>query len=234
MICTNCGWDNPDGLNFCQKCNGPLSSVPQRKISVENIMTDETAPQSSINCKKCGYPILAGFDSCPNCGAQVKKAVIARPENDGKSGISNRVGVKTIMFDVGKAENAPVQRSSFEKLTVADDARFSKAQSSSGRKGNKATRIDNPIPTVSEPAVSHIASPELHLHKLDVLGIEKNEVTISAQNLVLDNAVFELKDGKWFVQDNSTEGRVYVQATGPIPVASDSVIIIDGAKYRIS
>ena len=28
MICTSCGFDNPDGMNFCGRCSTPLSYVP--------------------------------------------------------------------------------------------------------------------------------------------------------------------------------------------------------------
>ena len=26
MRCTNCGWENPDGQQYCEKCNSPLSN----------------------------------------------------------------------------------------------------------------------------------------------------------------------------------------------------------------
>ena len=33
MICTSCGFDNPEGMNFCGRCSTPLSYLPTREIT---------------------------------------------------------------------------------------------------------------------------------------------------------------------------------------------------------
>ena len=33
MICTSCGFDNPEGMNFCGRCSTPLSYLPTGVIT---------------------------------------------------------------------------------------------------------------------------------------------------------------------------------------------------------
>ena len=45
MRCINCGWNNPDGLNRCQKCNQPLPVVP---VAEERKSAEKVKPESSF------------------------------------------------------------------------------------------------------------------------------------------------------------------------------------------
>ena len=45
MRCKNCGWDNPNGLTKCEKCDTPLSGA------VNNQLAGGNAPQA-VNLSK--------------------------------------------------------------------------------------------------------------------------------------------------------------------------------------
>lgn len=89
MRCNNCGWENPNGLTRCEKCNAPLQGVvnnqcnnetaaesnnqasPSRKTVCEN----DIFPQESNLCPVCGYPKRPGVKECPNCAKVEAKPV---------------------------------------------------------------------------------------------------------------------------------------------------------------
>lgn len=47
MQCQSCGFENPEGMNFCGKCASPLS----------------------LRCLQCGFENLHGFAFCGKCAA---------------------------------------------------------------------------------------------------------------------------------------------------------------------
>ena len=81
MRCSNCGWDNPEGNQKCEKCKSPLSATPSQNYlgtarepinSVSNPVESTIRENASIGlrsavCPKCGYPLAAGAQSCPMC-----------------------------------------------------------------------------------------------------------------------------------------------------------------------
>ena len=105
MRCKNCGWENPAGLNKCEKCNAPLrgsmienegqvsdnheqqndsDSKNSMKSTVrENDYFGDNSNDTPINemskCKKCGYEIAPGMNVCPVCGTPTK---MSSPEDN--------------------------------------------------------------------------------------------------------------------------------------------------------
>jgi hypothetical protein len=71
MRCKNCGWDNPAGLEKCEKCNAPLTG--SMIDSSDNRNTESSSekfdPKKTVTgCPNCGYPIRPDETKCPNCG----------------------------------------------------------------------------------------------------------------------------------------------------------------------
>ena len=72
MRCKNCGWENPDNLTRCEKCNTPLDGVsfnaalaaaPQQSFNktVNEAAVFPDAPVGGANvCPQCGYPMRPG------------------------------------------------------------------------------------------------------------------------------------------------------------------------------
>lgn len=88
MRCKNCGWENPNGLTNCEKCNTPLDGagnngssqgVAQDTPQVPNLSKTvgeaDAFPMNDANvCPNCGYPMRPGVTDCPNCQHKVAAA----------------------------------------------------------------------------------------------------------------------------------------------------------------
>lgn len=94
MRCKNCGWNNPDNLQLCEKCHSKLIShhskrqsaippaperpaIPQRP-DFKNSQADSFSPmhssapaQSAASCPNCAYPVSKFSSTCPNCGGDI-------------------------------------------------------------------------------------------------------------------------------------------------------------------
>ena len=90
MRCDNCGWNNPDNLEKCQKCNQDLRPViaEVQKINEPEAIEQPSAPkvfkETTLDaerfmaannkavkpsvCPECCYPLMPDTDVCPNCG----------------------------------------------------------------------------------------------------------------------------------------------------------------------
>lgn len=124
MECNNCGWFNPAGLTRCQKCNQPLR--------VQDVAKEDLV---AFNCAKCGYPLSAGGQKCPNCGSlnAEKETVIpnVKVQNGGSAATvvldnnspllnnnANNINPKaTVILDNPESMVAPVKQSN-PKATV--------------------------------------------------------------------------------------------------------------------
>jgi len=69
MRCENCGWDNPDENDKCEKCNVSLIKFQDNDITPYDNNPDEYNPnRTSRGCSVCGYPLRKNDAECPNCG----------------------------------------------------------------------------------------------------------------------------------------------------------------------
>lgn len=90
MRCSNCGWDNPNGNQKCEKCNAPLSGsminyneqetpsvshpaeVLKRTVREVGAVAEPVSQSASNICPRCGYPLAEGESRCPQCGTELK------------------------------------------------------------------------------------------------------------------------------------------------------------------
>ena len=49
MYCTSCGFDGPEGMNYCGECGIKLISL----------------------CPECGFENIIGFEFCSECGTSL-------------------------------------------------------------------------------------------------------------------------------------------------------------------
>lgn len=90
MRCNNCGWDNPNGIQKCEKCNAPLcgsminyneqktpsvsssAEVLKRTVREVGAVAEPISQLTSNVCPNCGYPLAEGESRCPQCGTEKK------------------------------------------------------------------------------------------------------------------------------------------------------------------
>ena len=70
MRCENCGWENPDENEKCEKCNVPLIPFQDNNdiTSFENNPDEYNLIRTGRGCSDCGYPLRQKDAACPNCG----------------------------------------------------------------------------------------------------------------------------------------------------------------------
>ncbi len=97
MRCKNCGWENAEGSQNCEKCNAPLhgamtdyanvydrqhaaqhghhSHDEQLKATVRDsaVFGTQEAEAPTV-CRNCGYEMAPGTASCPMCGHPAQAA----------------------------------------------------------------------------------------------------------------------------------------------------------------
>lgn len=102
MRCRNCGWENPDTHQNCEKCGAGLEMpsnaqqpMPDSTVFPHSSNTNSPAratvretdvfkmavnspafnePSNQTNCPCCGYPVAPGAENCPACGTRIAAA----------------------------------------------------------------------------------------------------------------------------------------------------------------
>lgn len=100
MRCTNCGWDNPNGVDRCQKCGQHLETADSQPQLQNTASITETTDDAEQVCPSCGYPLAVGVATCPMCGTSISNHL---QQSSGKETvIMNRTpvsGKETVIFD---------------------------------------------------------------------------------------------------------------------------------------
>ena len=99
MRCSNCGWNNPDGVDKCQKCNQPLAKEVESPSKSSDGGLDEM-----LKCSNCGYVISSDMQKCPYCGVALNAQSDASSDVKQESSSSGTEISKTIPL-TGSVEN---------------------------------------------------------------------------------------------------------------------------------
>ena len=163
MECNNCGWFNPAGLTRCQKCNQPLR--------VQDVAKEDLV---AFNCAKCGYPLSAGGQKCPNCGnlnaeretvipnVKVQNGGCAATEvldNNSPLLNNNQINSKnpkaTVVLDNPESMIAPVKQSNLKATVVINNDSNPSPVAEHTNKAKSTVILDNPesfVAPVQTPA----------------------------------------------------------------------------------
>ncbi|MBQ9309907.1 MAG: zinc ribbon domain-containing protein [Bacteroidales bacterium] len=211
MRCLNCGWENPDNLQKCEKCNSPLDAhiaheapahpAPEHEevlrgtISEQQVFADPAPTnREDKNCPTCGYPLRDGMHHCPNCGEDL---------NPEKSSAQSAKEVHKVAPKHNATVNPwanPNAGKTFKLEPVAWD----------GEKGTPA-------------AQSFIGeSVELNRNNTDPTN---NTITSRVQaEISCDNRV-------WSIEDKSSQGTTFIQAKRKIALEDGDVIMLGNRKF---
>lgn len=92
MRCINCGWNNPDGLKRCQKCNQPLPVAP---VAKEQKPTEKAKPDLSFQATMRDAT-RSGIEEIGQDGRATKLAA-----TDVKPAVKKTVGLKLVPLESG-------------------------------------------------------------------------------------------------------------------------------------
>ena len=84
MICTNCGFDNPEGMNFCGQCSTPLSYLPAGVITY--LFTDvEGSTQLRQQHSDLMRDVLTRHDALITAVVEEHGGMVVRSRGEGDS-----------------------------------------------------------------------------------------------------------------------------------------------------
>ena len=256
MRCINCGYaDNPPGRTTCSQCGQPLSNDsygPQlytqpyqrpdrqnaatfdqsqktrifRPEDLDNLSQPEPEPATPKQCPKCNYPLLDGYNICPNCGTELRKGVAK--EEIREADIDQTFTCEHCGKEVSTAFSfCPGCGKKLHLPTVS----FSNRR----RKGIKA----EPLP---ERKCSLTLIPE---EDEDVEAIRNDykgtEVQLTRDNTEPKNrtitskgqALLECDDnGQWYITNQSEQGTTVLQVTRKTPIQHGDIIMLGDRSFR--
>ena len=203
MRCKNCGWENPDNLTRCEKCNTPLDGAsfnaapavaPQQnynKTVNEAVVFPET-PGGANMCPQCGYPMRPGVTVCPNChygdtemepqAQPVAKQVKATPEN----------GTVNPWVQVAPANKCVLE-------PVAQEG-------------------------VDSPAALHLKG---ETHDLNRANLDPENKTITSKV----QACLTCEDGQWYIEDKSAQHTTFIYAGEKTALKDGDVILMGNRQF---
>lgn len=211
MRCMNCGWENPDNLMKCEKCNSPLESniphdasarpVPEHQevlrgtISEQRIFADSVSTDNEGNCcPKCGYPLRDGLHRCPNCGEyldSVKQSSTPKKEFHNVAHNHNATVNPWANPNAGK---------SFKLEPVAWD-------------GEKDT-----------PSAQSFIGESVELNRDNT---DPTNITITSKV----QAEISHDHGVWSIEDKSSQSTTFIQAKRKIELEDGDIIMLGNRKF---
>lgn len=215
MRCTNCGWENPEGAQRCEKCNSPLVGAPVYEPKAEEPQTKmkstvrepldsfELKQEKGHNCPECGFPLREGTQRCPNCGKEFG-AQAAGPA-------ASPAGAPFV---------APAPAAGFANKYGATVNPWSNPNA------GKVFKLQ-PIAWDNEPgelpAMTYTGT---------VVGLNR-ENTDPTNNSITSKTQAEItnENGKWFIEDKSTQQSTFVHAGRKMELVDGDVIILGNRRF---
>ena len=204
MRCMNCGWENPENLVKCEKCNSPLGHHPESKsepardpilkgtISEQQVFAEPEFDKKGSVCPECGYPLRPDVKNCPNCGYDLCKPDEAKVQMSPASGQKYNATVNPWAN--------PVAGKTFTLKPIAWD--------------NEK----------NEPAELSFVGDSVQLNRENT-DPSNNTITSKVQaEITYDN-------GSWFLEDKSSQGTTFVQAGRKTVIEDGTVIMLGNRKF---
>ena len=214
MRCNNCGWENPDGAQRCEKCNSLLGAgdfydqkADEIQSGVKSTIREAQGPiqlkDNEGNCPECGFPIREGSVRCPNCGKEFGAPAAglgAGPEGApfvapaAAAGFADKYGATVNPW------SNPLAGKTFKLQPVAWD--------------NETDVI---------PAMTYAGA---------VVGLNRDN-TDPTNNSITSKIQAEVtnENGKWFIEDKSIQQSTFVHAGRKIELVDGDEIILGNRRF---
>lgn len=232
MRCKFCGWDNPEGKNNCEKCNKPLSDSSSSSLNAANagrvgsglhrptsFMSNlnpfkKTVRENDVaqNAKPCPAPTKLA--SCPKCGYQLE------------NGTCPRCGYSNAALESNSDENAG-------SGNVVEKSRMTL------RPNHKKIQPEVQAPSSASFTLTPISDND-GLECGDPIRFEGIDVALNRDNINPENktitsvcqANLQFVDGGWTIEDKSEYKTTYVQASSPVHLKNDDLILLGDQIFK--
>lgn len=210
MRCMNCGWENPENLAKCEKCNSPLGHHPVSKpepeperdpilkgtISERQIFDESKIESRGSDCPECGYPLRPDMKLCPNCGYDLGKA--------------NKEG------GLAKVQMCPMEGQRYN-ATVNPWANPTAGKTFT----LKPVAWDN---EKNEPMELSFVGDSVQLNRENTDPFN-NTITSKVQ------AEITYENGSWLLEDKSNQRTTFIQAGRKTVIENGTVIMLGNRKF---
>lgn len=171
---------------------------------------------SLTQCPKCGYPLRANVDKCPNCKFQI--------------GSVNQLNQDNSHF----YKEAAGERDEYHRPT--------RMATNNGAKENFRGTI-NPYMMNMEVEPSFVLKPIKRMeerHDFEELEYEGKQVILNRDNTETNNpsitsrqqAVVTNSDGHWYIEDKSEQKTTFVQASQKIELHDGDIILLGNRLFE--
>lgn len=215
MRCNNCGWENPDGSQKCEKCNAPLqggaasSSNPASYPNIDEIHSTirENEPFGHPNATPYQDSTVRDYEpTVPNTGGTLRDETlrgsqqmgtpqpqhVTEPEKEDFGGTVNPYA--------GMGAYVPIPRCILKPIIFpGEDTRYA-------------------------PKPVNIKGDHTELNR-QMLDADNPTITSKVQ------AILTNKNGKWFIQNQSSQKTTFVFADEPVAVKSGDIILMGNRTF---
>ncbi|NDV57875.1 zinc-ribbon domain-containing protein [Bacteroides sp. 519] len=233
MRCKNCGWENPDQNQKCEKCNAPLmGSMIENNISgrksepIADVLRgtvpengkhlntgNDLDPSENTNCSACGYIISDKMNVCPNCGNDIGKSKVKiSPEQKTKTCPKCGNSVSPTMKFCSSCG------SSLKMGTVN--------AWESPQQGNFCTL--KPIPWKGEEVTYNPITYSGKLIILNRANTDPNNNTITSK----EQAVLICEGNEWYIEDKSEQQTTFIRAGKKIKLENGDIVVLGNRLFE--
>lgn len=215
MRCNNCGWENPDGNQKCEKCNAPLQGgaasnpnvAPRPNIDVIHSTIRENEPFGQPNANQWHDSTVRDYDhTVLDAGGTLRDETlrgsqpmsapqpqpVPEPENEDFGGTVNPYA--------GMGAYVPIPRCILKPVIFpGEDARYA-------------------------PKPVNIKGDHTELNR-QMIDPDNPTITSKVQ------AILTNKNGKWFIQNQSSQKTTFVFADEPVAVKSGDIILMGNRTF---
>ena len=232
MRCKNCGWENPDTNTKCEKCNTPLVESENKSVqmpqdspwSLDGKSSDNIKSSATISktvCEGAFFPPEQVQPQCEQPSANTQSGTCPA------CGYPLRPGVH-VCPNCNYGLQLPTQESSI----VAQPQ-----QSGISGTVNPWVNIEEnaDAPTCRLTPIKH--GNELHAPQPKQFSGEINELNrscLDAENMTITSNVqarLTYENGKWFIEDASSQHTTYIHVGGKTELKDGDVILMGNRQF---
>lgn len=240
MRCKNCGWENPEGRQNCEKCNTPLqggnpvsyqapqspaASSPQQEVLRGTVHESDvfgsagpaasgSASSGMSQCPHCGYPVRPGMDACPNCNEPIAQSPASPQAFKPQPPQGNRPAPQA-----GFAQNPPKAGGNPRYMGTVNP--WSKPQ-------NSTFCTLRPISWENENIQHEAKTYSGESVELNRANTDPNNQSITSK--VQAELTFE--NGEWYIEDKSTLKTTYLHVARKTKLEDGDIIILGNRQFE--
>ncbi|NBB76191.1 MAG: hypothetical protein GVY02_02330 [Bacteroidetes bacterium] len=231
MRCYECGYQNQSDVKVCVKCGTKLTSSGSGGSDQNNASSSDSQGAATVRGKVASAPAWDGGSS-----EQDKKADPV-DENILKCDACGYYPLRTKPASNSPCPNCGFKGSeeSFRKEQPAPKSEDEKPATPTGAKTMRIGQVnlskESPKPKITLVDENKDAEKEF---EGDVISL--NRTNLAPENSSIssgEHAALTHKDGKWFLEDKSSNGATFIQVKGKAAVENGSLIILGDKVFRV-